>query len=314
MYMKKAGLLLFLLGGTFGSLQAEPYSHLEDVATQPHTFLAYRLLTADSLRYCATLFPPENPLVTQHAADTLIKAALREWTHGLALQIHQSGREKEFKDIVALLDKPLTLLPVPGCEALSQTQKFVSPQATQADIVVLVSAKKCEENFKKTTSFYAPATEEHGPFICLRETEPQNPLPPVLPGEYIPQDDTPHGKEILHARQELFETVAAGNYSAATQQALWETNRFFSYDGPTLFSTLLHEFGHAFGLGDEYPAKRPETYASQDPGTGIMQNLYSPLTCDEIDGLITLLDRLNHKHRPLQSFCPGRGIVGNETK
>lgn len=305
---------MLLLWGTLGSVQAEPYGHLDDVATQPHTFLAYRLLTADSLRYCAALFPPENPLVTQHAADTLIKAALREWTHGLALQIHQSGREKEFKDIVALLDKPLTLLSVPGCEALSQTQKSVSPQDTQADIVVLVSAKKCEENFKKTTSFYAPATEEHGPFICLRETEPQNPLRPVGPGEYIPQDNTPHGKEILHARQELFETVAAGNYSAATQQALWETNRFFSYDGPTLFATLLHELGHAFGLGDEYLTPRPEAYASQDPGTGIMQNLYSPLTCDEIDGMVTLLDRLNNTHRTFRSFCPDRGLIVDGTE
>ena len=312
--MRKVGLLLLILWGTLGRLQAEPYGHLDDVATQPHTFLAHRLLTENSLRYCVTLFPPNNPLISQQDAEILIQAALREWTHGVALQIRQSGREAEFGDIVALLDKPLALASVSGCEALSQSQTAVSPQETQADLVFLISAKKCQEKFKKTTSFYLPATTNQVPLICLRETEPENPLRTIPPDDYIPQAHTAQGQQILRLRREIFNTVAGGNYTADTQQTLWEINRFFAYDGPTLFSTTLHELGHALGLQDEYLTPRPEAYASQEAGTGIMQNLYSPLTCDEMDGMITLLDRLNHTSRTFRSFCPDRGLIVNGTE
>lgn len=312
--MRKVGFLLLILWGTLGGLQAEPYGHLDDVATQPHTFLAHRLLTADSLRYCVDLFSPNNPLISRQDAEVLIQAALREWTHGVALQIRQRGREAEFEDIVALLDKPLTLSSVPGCEALAQAHGTVSPQDTQADIVFLISAKRCEEKFKKTTSFYLPATTNQVPLICLRETELENPLRPIAPNEYIPQASTAQGQQILHARQAVFNAVAGGHYTADTQQSLWETNRFFSYDGPTLFSTIVHELGHAFGLQDEYLPQRPDTQASKQAGIGIMQNLYSPLTCDEIDGMITLLDRLSHTRRTFRSFCPKRNMIVDGTE
>lgn len=311
MYMRKAGLLLLLLGGTFANLQAEPYSHLEDVTTQPQTFLAHRLLTADSIRYCVASSPSAVPT---DDADTLVQAALREWTHGIALKIRQSGREEDFKDILTTLEKPLTLQAVPGCAVPAKIQETPAQPSAQADIIFVISGKYCEKEFKKTTSFYAPATDKRGPFICVAENGAENPLRDISSNEYLPQVERPAVQKILQERRELFNQIARGDYSSAQQQALWNTNRFFAYDGPTLFSVIIHELGHAFGLGDEYISPRPTDYASQKAGDGIMKRLYEPIGCDEIDGLITLLDRLNHTQRTFRSFCPGRNLIEDGTE
>lgn len=66
---------------------------------------------------------------------------------------------------------------------------------------------------------------------------------------------------------------------------------------------MVHELGHAFGLGDEYLEDRPHNYASATPGQGIMSRIYSPISCDELDGMITLLDRFSGKQRSFASFC-----------
>ena len=308
------GVFLFLLG-TFGFSQAEPYSHLDISDAPAQTWLASRLLTADSIRYCTVVGPSAQPLVSAQAAETLLQAALREWTHGIALQIRQSGREEEFQDILEILDKPLTLSHVPGCSSALRQQQRPSPQDTQADISVLFSSQQCQQMFRKRTSFYLSGSAEHIPFICIQETQGENPLRPISSTEYIPQTNTPRAQAILQARQALFTQIAQGNYAAKEQQALWETDRFFSYDTPTLFATIVHELGHAFGLGDEYrPDSRPNQYISQQAGQGIMQRLYNRIGCDEIDGIITLLDRLNQQERTFCSFCPSRNLIINGTE
>ena len=46
-------------------------------------------------------------------------------------------------------------------------------------------------------------------------------------------------------------------------------------------------------------------------GEGLMFNGYQPISCDEVDGMITLLDRFAGKKRTLASFCSGRGLIQN---
>ena len=311
--MRKILICLLWLTSLPGLIQAKPHSHLESVAEHPQTFLAYRLQTADTLRYCVNLVPPKNPLVSAEQVDTLVRVALREWTYGIALRIRQSGREKEFKDIVELLEKPLALEPVTGCAGLATNNSLPSNDTT-ADIVFLISDKRCQKLRGKATSFYAPAEPGHVPFICVQDTTQANPLRDIPAGEYIPQANSESGRQLLQNRLQVFERIATADYSTEDQQTLWQTNRFFAYDGPTLFATFMHETGHAFGLGDEYLSERPDTYASRQPGEGIMHNLYNSVTCDEINGMITLLDRVAGRERTFQSFCKGRGLLVNGTE
>ena len=110
-------------------------------------------------------------------------------------------------------------------------------------------------------------------------------------------------KPVDFTSQPYFTQAAAGSYQQETQTKLWQLNRLYEYDTPTYFSIMVHELGHAFGLGDEYLEDRPHNYASATPGQGIMSRIYSPISCDELDGMITLLDRFSGKQRSFASFC-----------
>ena len=154
--------------------------------------------------------------------------------------------------------------------------------------------------------FLIGTVKNHTPFICIEKIWGENPLRKVDPQDYFPRANTPEGKRILQNRHLVFAAVAAGRYTAQIQQALWETDRFFFYDEDTISSIILHEVGHAFGLADEYLETRPTDYASAVAGEGIMRHAYSRIGCDEIDGMITLLDRLRGIKREFTSFCASK--------
>ena len=68
---------------------------------------------------------------------------------------------------------------------------------------------------------------------------------------------------------------------------------------------ITHELGHAFGLGDQYDG---ETYTgsfiynTQIKRPGIM-GTKNRLTCDDIDGLISSIDRIKNTGREFDSLC-----------
>ena len=71
--------------------------------------------------------------------------------------------------------------------------------------------------------------------------------------------------------------------------------------------TVSHELGHAFGLADQYSGatiKSSFLYSSKIRRPSIM-NKSQYITCDDADGLITVIDRLknNDKHREFHSLC-----------
>ena len=77
---------------------------------------------------------------------------------------------------------------------------------------------------------------------------------------------------------------------------------------PTL--TILHELGHVFGLADQYDGSKYKgsvIYNSLVERPSIMQSS-DELTCDDVDGFITSVDRIRNKKRTFTSFC-NDGIV-----
>jgi len=82
------------------------------------------------------------------------------------------------------------------------------------------------------------------------------------------------------------------------------------WPGRPLLATTMHEMGHGFGLADQYNDvirdKRYGVYGTKEPRRSVMRTAAS-LTCDDADGMITLIDRFSDTPRTFKSIC-GDGI------
>lgn len=317
--MKRLVFLLSLLCACALSGAAAPYSHDESVAELgENKFLTAKLLYGDEITYCISLPDGETERLTSGHLAALVRAALREWTHGIALHIRTAGRAVEMQDILAVLEKPLRLTRLPACR-LSEHPTFASiyphaqSGAQQADLTVIVSSSYCGSLRTEVNSFFATQYKNAQPFMCVLRAY-ENPLRTVKKDEFFPGVFDDNDRRLLAGAQEVFRNAQTAAYDSGLQKTLWQTDRLFYYDTPTYFSIISHELGHAFGLGDEYLTPRPAQYASQTPGDGLMRFGYRPIGCDETDGLITRLDRAAGINRRFASFCPGRGMIENGTE
>lgn len=324
--MKRLFCILFSLC-IYAWLEAAPYSHMEEVASPAAArFLAQKIIKQGTLSYCISI--PEEKQKTAATADELalmLQSALREWTHGIALRIRQAGREKEFQDIISILEKPLSLQRLSSCDLtqhplLAKTYPGINTAGQKADITLIFAPEYCAAFSGNINSFFVLNYKNAAPFICLSGGY-ANSLRPPKKGEYFPSlapaasdAGAQKDRELVYHSPRFFEQMATGHYSRQQQQDFWRLNRLFEYDGHTFFDILVHELGHAFGLADEYVADRPRQFASLQPGQGLMKDGYEPISCDEIDGMITLLDRLQNKQRSFASFCSGRHRIVNGTE
>ena len=287
---------------------AAPFGHLENVSTQRAVFLADKLVQKQPITYCVQKGDFET--VTASLADLTLqtKAALNEWTRGVALHIEAAGRSKEFAGLLPLLkgakftEVPCDLSKHPAAGAFFLARK----NAQEADITVLASAAYCEGHFHRTSSFYTEQMPPAKPFICLQTRYASIPSDKENLSQTGLSDEQ---KDILANAQKVLSRTTAPDYSSDDQRRLWILNRLYSYDGPTYLAAVTHEMGHAFGLADEYTGLSVDPlYKTAEPVSGIMKRLYDPLGCSEVDGMITLLDRYTHTARTFTSFC-GNGVT-----
>lgn len=310
--MKKVIYALLSLVLLSPATAAAPYSHLEDLHPEGKgLYLVNRLLTSRAISYCIEMPEEENRFLDRTQARAMIEVAMREWTHGIALRMAAAGRAEEFKDLLPVLDEPLRLVFKPQCNKTALpfwTDLYASAlPATQVDLMFVFSTKYCGGTSARYTSYYAVNGQE--PFICsLRRYE--NPVRTPEESDYFPpMGNVENQAELQRQGASVFAQAKAGKYDGALQKKLWTVNYIFNYDDATYFSVLVHEIGHAFGLADEYLKERPGEYKSQQPGEDIMRRVYQEIGCDEIDGMITLIDRARGTQRCFQSFCPGRGLI-----
>lgn len=313
----KHGLLTFVLCLLCAlPAQAVKFSHTEETYSLAKSrFLVPTLLYKNEITYCIAT-PAQTPTSpTADQLDILVQAALREWTHGIAVRIRAAGREEEMADILKILDKPLRLIRLSSCNLTSHPQFLAvhpsyNPTGLSSDLTVILSSDYCAKVLGSVNSFFAFQYKNTAPFMCLTQNY-ANPLRAPAPQGYFPAASDPQKRELLKQTDQIFAQAAAGTYDTDVQDQLWQINRMFAWDGPTYFSVLVHEMGHAFGLGDEYLKDRPQEYASPAPGQGIMLRLYNPISCDEIDGMITLLDRFAGVQRTFASFCSNKTVIQN---
>lgn len=78
--------------------------------------------------------------------------------------------------------------------------------------------------------------------------------------------------------------------------------------------TLTHELGHTFGLADQYSGaiyRGSFLYNSKVKRPSIMDIKTQKVTCDDADGLITSIDRLNGTSRTFNSLCLDGLLIKN---
>ncbi|MGB2579855.1 hypothetical protein AAIR98_001774 [Elusimicrobium simillimum] len=331
--MKKIVLIIVVLFSQTGLLLASPYAHLDDIEQRgPKKFLLEKILRgANTITYCIAL--PEGPaeFITEDQLNVQIRAAIREWTYGIALRVKTAGREKEFDHALKTLEKSFKLERLRSCN-MQAYPEFVrlfpdyKHNTAEADISFIISDSFAPEGMEDV---YGSFTAEHNPIITMTRAH-ANIMEPYF------SDLTAEEKENVKEVSAIFRKAAAGaKYTAREQNALWQATGF--RETLTAFTVLAHELGHAFTLADQYtdisikeinsalikedklmyygqPIKTDLMHASVTPGTGLMQYMRH-MSCDEVDGILAYIDKFDKKYfgrdHFFKSFCPHQTYYKN---
>ncbi len=96
------------------------------------------------------------------------------------------------------------------------------------------------------------------------------------------------------------------NMDTSLDNILFGKQRLYNY-------IVTHELGHAFGLADKYEGAI--SYSSFIYNSGVkrpsVMAVSKFITCDDVDGFITSIDRITHTKRTFKSFCKDGIVIDN---
>ncbi|WP_428897967.1 hypothetical protein Dip518_000154 [Parelusimicrobium proximum] len=244
-------------------LLAAPMSHLSGFEEDKNTFLAYKLIDPYKTDY--NFCVEAAPDVKTDKIIKRTKQAFYDWTLGIAEIIRKSGRTEEFADIIEILAKPVNLQMDSACERAVAQNRFNSTITQRAVIADKYDLILLVDPLSfKGRNFGITKTLA----FFSRDIQQGN------PGIAIPGEKT------------------AKNF-----------NNYLMLK--TAQSVFTHEMGHAFGLGDQYKkgaGNSDALYSTFKQRRSIMNEANS-LSCDDADGIITLIDRARGQKRTFASLC-----------
>ncbi len=311
--LKKWVIAAFLLTGIFPQVWA--YGHLgnlflwENNQNTPNTkYLSYKFIHQKEISFCTKGSPEDwQKPISAEVLSRYFQAAFWEWTRGTAQYLRQSGRGEEFADVIALLEKPFKLVDLGVC----QKEMSVRPD-------IEISASSSFQN--KTAAYYNQSGmrfggDSHIRFLSpsLKTSEDLLPRKRNLVEAYIQSaaegTPKPAGITLDDITQNQAERVVIGKWTAKDNYRRKYHNQ--------LFTTMLHEVGHAFGLTDQdkqlrsvqsspgplsqYGAHGEQRQVFRTPyiSYGLMSFnfYYARRTADDVMGLITIFDRFTGTKR-----------------
>lgn len=304
-------LICFCWAAAYGA----PHGHLQEMHTTPELFLVSRVAKSQPITFCATFSEQYKASLQKRNQDWKqekdvfllhINAALRAWTQGTASYIRQAGRAQEFADLLPLLDNA-QFVQMKNCNLSAEPEMAPlfpeDQQGKKADLAFFLAPDYCGTLSNRVISFYFERLP-FGPFICVYPDKHLSLLTPATDLRVKAMLRSDEDRALSAQSNAILHQTAAGKATDQTWPQLWKLDRFVSVDEGGLFSLLVHEIGHAFGLADEYTLKDIDpVYASLETHPGVMQRLFDRAGCSEADGLITLLDRQMGKSRTFTSFC-----------
>lgn len=275
-----------------------PFAHLLTVEENKESFLISKIALGQEISYCSYITPERAHTMTEDELDTQIKAALNLWLMRSSELIKKD--KQNFTDITDILDRPLKLRKEPACNVakLSNEKDGFFPKeyfdrTPFADISIIYHPAFCSRLIRGgDSSFFS---EVPNPFICLND----------FTNNSIRNDDKNTAIPFLQSISK-----GTGFSKEAISEALAKIDASAHKESQ---GVLLHEFGHAFGLGDQYEDGQEYCdvlYASPQNGEGLM-SCNGPLNCDDVNGLITLIDRIRGKKRTFKSLCADEVVYEN---
>ena len=281
-------ILIFLLFPAAKSFGAQ-YSVLPDAVDNSENnkkYLGYIFVNSDKLVYCTVSAKKKAP---DEMLALMFEASFRTWTTGVANTLEKSKRKEEFRDVIELLRKPFTLINNGPCGDMFDKSLKVDIQ-----IVSDPDYKSCKGTYMpKDRSFFLNSDTHticflhEGSFFKYTHAL-------FLAGDFSLYNIGPLANKMnINYLNKL--ALGTAGHEPLFFKMTWEA-----------FFTILHETGHAFGLGDEYldafvGNSYDTKYSSPYRGVGVMSgNSYYPAG-DDITGMIVLLDKFSNKKR---SFRP----------
>ncbi|MDR1123994.1 MAG: hypothetical protein LBL61_05290 [Elusimicrobiota bacterium] len=283
--MKKLSAFLCLLFICSAYGLCAPYGHLEDFEENRHLYLIDKIVNNQEITYCSYLSYNTLKNTSEEQTDEQIKLAFKMWTQDIADFIRQNGREKEFEDIMPVLEKKPKLKKLKGCDFSTFDKELVASLAgpavednTAADISFIYDSDFALYKFGGDRSKVASYFSRH-------------------PIAHIVIDEK---RKIL-----IINVLNIG---------ISDDKKKDYFSG--ILKTVEHELGHAIGLADQYDGgldNVSSSYSTVAPRKGIM-SAEDNLTCDDVDGMITLVDRaLGNITRKFSSFCnDGISFIGSK--
>ncbi|MDR0292391.1 MAG: hypothetical protein LBI01_06540 [Elusimicrobium sp.] len=129
--------------------------------------LFYESLPASMKNYRReALAPAYQSLISTYQG--LIADAFKTWTTGIAAEIKKSGREKEFEDIMSILNRGVKLKYGGECD-IFYLKNDISTPWKPFDISIYIEKTLCKNEDKPGAAFFAA---EPFPYICLSRLEP----------------------------------------------------------------------------------------------------------------------------------------------
>ncbi len=307
MFKKWTILLCVLL---FGQSVLFAFGHVGDlflwkgeVLSPNKHYLGYKFVHQKEITFCTKSSPADWPQpLSNELLTTYFQAAFGEWTHGTAKYLRDSGRKEEFSDVIALLEKPFRLVNLGACT-------HHMPRKADIEISVAPSFKnsKIAGYYKQYDMRFYSDSQIRIVFPNCQTSQNLSAKRKALVDKYIRDaaqgvfsDDNIDLKKIT--RDKAFSLELA-------DWKIWDNSKRQYHD--QLFTIMLHEVGHAFGLADEAinltgkqtasgPSKKTgngerlnEVFRTPYRGYGLMSYnaFYRQRTADDVMGLITILDR-----------------------
>ena len=289
------------------------WSHLKDIATNSDAYIAKWIVDGKPVNYC--IFLGDGVAITKQSASIQVRSAIKNWLNSISFY---DPKNKVYWKNGAEINLNAVIINELNCSLVSNSgKKSYSTKASDVNNIVVPMQEYLSVFFN---------TEEGRAYYTAFNIE-SNTVQPIMKIYIRSQIDTlslasdkykQNFEDILTVQipNKLYLAIQnKKDYIYSSQNFCVDYGRnhgFFGYNSSSSFNTILHEMGHAFGLGDEYSENgalagtqryNDTNFMSGSTNSAAMKNCTSFFpTKDDVVGLTYLFDRFANRDLSKRTF------------